>query len=100
MLRRADRRRAFRQRADLLDILVGEDEIVRAGLATNVHTTCSRLGHQSDATSGADMDDVQRAAGFLGEEDGALDGLQLGHDGTRVEVVTDAGAALGNSASG
>ena len=63
---------------------------MRAGFARHVNATRPRLSDQIYPAPAADVHDVQRAAGLLREEDGALDGLQFGHHRTRVEVVTHA----------
>src|SRR5262245_60832711 len=77
LARRADGRRALGERADALDILLREDEVMWAGLAAHVHTIRLSLGDQRDPTPRADMYDVQAAARLPREEDGACDRLQL-----------------------
>ena len=64
---RAQGRRAFRERAEPLGVVLVEDEVVRAGLAAHVDAARAGLGHERDAAAGRDVDDVQGAAGLLGE---------------------------------
>ena len=85
--RPAQRRRALRDRAEPLGVVGAEHEVVRAGLARHVDPARPRGGDQRDAAPGRDVDDVERAAGLLREQDRAADRLQLGDDRARGEVV-------------
>ena len=83
--RGTQRRRALGDDAEPLDILVGEEQIVRTGFDRHVDAPRPRLGRHRDAAAGADVDDVQAGAGFLREQERTLDRLELGDDRPRVE---------------
>ena len=51
---------------------------MRAGLAGDVDAAGPGGGDEPGAAAGGDMDDVERAAGVLGEHDRAADRLELG----------------------
>ena len=82
---RAQRRRTLGDRAQPLDILVGEEQIVRARFDGHIHSLRPRFGRQSDPASQADVDDVQAGAGFFREQERTLDRLELGDHRPRVE---------------
>ena len=59
----AQRRRALGDRAEPLDVVLGEEQVVRAGFDRHVDAARPRLGGHRHAAAGADVDDVQRRAG-------------------------------------
>ena len=67
---------------------------MRAGLGGDVHAARAGLGGQGDATRGAEVHEMQRRAGLLGEEDRAAHRLGLRDRRARREVVPHARAAL------
>ena len=74
----AQRGRALGERAEPLHVGGAQHEVMRAGLAGGIDAAAARLGHRGDPLGDRDVDDVQRAAGLLGELERALDGGQLG----------------------
>ena len=91
---RSDRGGALGERADPLGVLVGEKEVLGTGLAAHVDAAGLGLGDQDGCRGGADMNDVERAAGLLGEEDRARNRLDLDDRRTGREVVAHRRAAL------
>ena len=79
------RRRALGRHADPLHVLVGEEQVVRAGFDRHVHAARPRLGGEGDAAPGTDVHDVQPRPGLAGQQQRALDRLDLGDDRTRGE---------------
>ena len=70
-----------------------EEQVVRARLAGHVDAALARRGDERHAAAAGHVDDVQRAAGVLGERDRAPDRLELGDHGPRLEPVARARAA-------
>src|SRR5215204_5945654 len=100
ILVRAQRRGALRARAELLNVLLGQDEVVSARLAGDVDAFGARDRDEGDAPPRADVHDVQRASGLLGEEDRPPDRLQLGGHRARVEIVAHRRASFRHGAAG
>ena len=73
----AQRRRALGERPEALDVGLRQDEIMRAGLAGDVEPLRLGVGDEFDPPGRADVDNVQRALRFPGEEDRALDRLEF-----------------------
>ena len=73
---------------------------MRGGLAGNVQTL--RLGARDQVQSArrADVDDMQRALRFPGEEDRPLDGFEFGDGGPRGEVISRREPPLGDRLPG
>ena len=94
---RPQRRRAFRQRAQRLRILFVEEQVVRTGLGRDVNAALTCLSDQGQTATGADVDDVECATGRLGEEQRATDGLDLGDNRPRRQVVAHPGPTVGRS---
>ena len=63
----AERRRALGRHAEALDVVVGEEQVVRARLDGHVDAARAGLGSQRHAAAGADVHDVQRGAGLAGQ---------------------------------
>ena len=83
--RGSQRWRALRDDAETLEVLLGEKQIMRAGLDRHIHAMCPRLGGHGHAATGADMNDVESHAGLASEQRGTVNGLDLGDGGTRFE---------------
>ena len=64
--------------AEPFQVVLIEQEIVRAGLGRHIKPTGACRGDLGNAATGADVDDMQGAPGLLGEEDGARNRLDLG----------------------
>ena len=75
---RAQRRRALRDVAEGLGILVGQRQVVRARLTADVDAPGTGGGHERDPAAGRDVNHVQRAAAPLRKLDRACDRLKLG----------------------
>src|SRR3989440_9997287 len=76
----SERRRAFRDGAELFHVLLRQDEIMRTGFAGDIDPPRPRLGHERDAAAATHMDDVQPAASFRGDLVRATDRLELRRD--------------------
>ena len=87
LVRIAQRRRALGGDAELLEIVLGEKQIVRTGFDRHVDAARARFGGHRDAAARADVNDVQLRAGLAGDIDGARDRLELGLDRARGEEV-------------
>ena len=81
----AEWRRTFGDRAQPLDVLVGEEQIVRTRFNGNIDTLCLGFGRQSDSAPTADVNDVEAGAGFFREQERTLDGFKLGDHRSRLE---------------
>ena len=78
-------RSALGDRAEPLQVVLVEHEIVWAGLGGYIDPTGASRGDLSDAAPGTDVDDVQGTASLLGEVDGASDRLDYGDRRSRGE---------------
>ena len=83
----AQRRRAFRDGAEPLDIFFGEEQIVRASFDGNIRRLRAGLRGQRYAAARADVNDVQLRAGFARQQRGALDGFHFGDHRPRCEKI-------------
>ncbi len=70
-----------------VEVVLGEKQIVRAGLDRHVHAARASFRCLRDAAAGADVHDVKLRAGLSGEIDGARDRLDLGLDRARREKI-------------
>ena len=101
--RGAQRRGALGERAEALEVVLGQREVVRACLARHVGAAPARVGDRRHPGARGDVHHVQRAAGRVGERDRALDRRELrlrrarGDPGAPVLAVHRAqlGGALG-----
>ena len=91
----------LRDRPQALHILVGEVQIVRARFDRHVDAPGAGLRRERDTAAGADMDDVQRRARLLRQQQRPLDRLELGEDRAGVEegARRRRGDSLGQSSS-
>ena len=77
-----------------LVVLVGEEQVLRAGLRVGGQPHVPRLLHLLQRVGAGEVDDVERHAGHLGQRDGAAGGLALRARGARERVVLGRGLAL------
>src|SRR5882724_1584530 len=62
---------------------------MRTSLTGHIDSGRTSLGDKRNAGSAADMNDVKPAAGFRRNIDRAADRLELGGDGSRIQVVAN-----------
>ena len=84
------RGRAFEGRADALGVLVGEVEVVGAGLDGHVDAPLPALEGKRHRPPGGDVDEVKGRARLLGEEERAPHRLDFGDHRAGLEVVAHA----------
>ena len=88
----AERRRTFGDRAQPLDVLVGEEQIVRTRFNGNIDTLCLGFGRQSDSAPTADVNDVEAGAGFFASRSArwmASSSATTGRDSRKARTVRD-----------
>src|SRR5215218_11497913 len=97
---RPEGRRALGNGAESLYVIFGEEEVVRARLATDVDA--ARFGGRDlgDASAATDVDDVEPASRRFGEKDRPPDRLDLGEDRAGDQVVADPSPAFGDGPRG
>src|SRR5439155_1373275 len=78
IVRGPEGRRAFAHAAKALEVLLHIQEVVGTGLGADVDASLLGLADELRPHDGADVDDVQRAAGFGSELDRAKDRSELG----------------------
>src|ERR1039458_4747287 len=88
-----ERRCAFGYRAELFDIRGSQNQVVRAGFAGDIDSTLARLGNQLHAFAATDVNDVEGTAGFPRQVERATDGINLGGNGSRSQVIADGSPA-------
>src|SRR5262245_46991304 len=93
VLTRAERRRAFRGRAESFKILLVEDQVMRASLRCHVAAFTFGLCDRADTVSDGDMHDVQVATRDLGPVTSALNGLEFRFGRARLSPAGSIGAA-------
>ena len=88
-VRRAQRRRAFCDRAEPFHVFVRQQEIMRARFAADVHSTRIRFGDDFNSAAAADMDDVQATTGFACKIESQTDRIEFGLNRTRFKKIPD-----------
>src|SRR5580700_2252688 len=86
----AQRRRAFRDGTEALNVIFGKEEIVRASFDGNVGALSAGLSGEGHTASGADVNDMQFRTSLAGQQCSALDGFELCDNRARREELRDA----------
>src|SRR4051812_782676 len=86
-------RRAFGKGPQLRQVILGQDQIMRTGLAGDGNPLPSSLRNQTDPSAGTDMDDVQSAPGLVCQRQRATNGVEFRFDRPRREIIAHAGSS-------
>ncbi len=83
-------RRALRDCAQADHVFVGEEKIMRASLAGNIHATRSPFRHERNSAAATDMHNMQSAAGFSRQFNRAADRFEFCFHGPRIQIIAHA----------